>query len=260
MKPRNQLLVLILLLAPTLAVAEQNDEPQGYVDKPVKGWYWYDKKTKPPKNAPPAPASAPPPASPIERLARIEKIRKELLITAVLDPQPENIRRYKVVQDFLVNKASAFSATWQKVLLDYPELDYNLKHPFYNGAAPIEYAKERQAQARAIDQVNQRYGVFLFYRGQEPLDNKLGGVVKEFAAQYGLHLVPVSIDGRISADLPDSRRDAGQAKKMGIKHFPAIYLVEPGTGTYKPLAYGFITQDDLARRVLNVVTDFKPRD
>ncbi len=52
--------------------------------------------------------------------------------------------------------------------------------------------------------------------------------------------------------------DAGQAKKMGIKHFPAIYLVEPGTGTYKPLAYGFITQDDLARRVLNVVTDFKP--
>ncbi len=160
MKLMVRTLCLALLLPALMAAAAQDDEPAGYVDKPVKGWYWYDKKTKPPKNAPPAPAPAPPPASPTERLARIEKIRKELLITAVLDPQPENIRRYKVVQDFLVNKASAFSATWQKVLLDYPELDYNLKHPFYNGAAPIEYAKERQAQARAIDQVNQRYGVF----------------------------------------------------------------------------------------------------
>ena len=44
---------------------------------------------------------------------------------------------------------------------------------------------------------------------------------------------------------------------MGIKHFPALFLVNPRKGEYKPIAYGFITPDDLARRVLNIVSGFK---
>jgi conjugal transfer pilus assembly protein TraF len=31
----------------------------------------------------------------------------------------------------------------ESALLSHPELDYNLKHPVYNGAAPIEYAAEK---------------------------------------------------------------------------------------------------------------------
>lgn len=77
--------------------------------------------------------------------------------------------------------------------------------------------------------------------------------------QYGIPVIPITVDGRVNPDLPESKQDTGQAGKMGIKHFPAVYLVEPGKKTFKPLAYGFITQDDLARRMLNVVTDFKPR-
>ena len=39
--------------------------------------------------------------------------------------------------------------------------------------------------------------------------------------------------------------------------FPALMLVEPGSEQYQPLAWGFMTQDDLARRFLDVATDFK---
>ncbi|MEB5708238.1 conjugal transfer protein TraF [Pantoea anthophila] len=85
-------------------------------------------------------------------------------------------------------------------------------------------------------------------------------MVKEFSEQYGLTVIPVTVDGRASPDLPDTRQNAGQAEKMKIEHFPAIYLVEPRTKKYQPLAYGFITQDDLARRMLNIVTDFQPED
>nr|UVY99260.1 IncF plasmid conjugative transfer pilus assembly protein TraF [Serratia marcescens] len=35
-------------------------------------------------------------------------------------------------------------------------------------------------------------------------------------------------------------------------------LVDPRSGAVKPLAYGFISQDDLAKQFLNVFTDFKP--
>jgi len=35
-------------------------------------------------------------------------------------------------------------------------------------------------------------------------------------------------------------------------------LVNPGSGEMKPLAYGFISQEDLLGRFLNVATDFAP--
>ena len=63
----------------------------------------------------------------------------------------------------------------------------------------------------------------------------------------------------MSAEFPQSQRDSGQSVKMGIKHFPALFLVNPKKGEYKPIAYGFITPDDLARRVLNIVSGFKPK-
>ncbi|HGV4574421.1 TPA: conjugal transfer protein TraF, partial [Escherichia coli] len=44
---------------------------------------------------------------------------------------------------------------------------------------------------------------------------------------------------------------------MGVSQFPALMLVEPGSEQYQPLAWGFMTQDDLARRFLDVATDFK---
>ena len=83
--------------------------------------------------------------------------------------------------------------------------------------------------------------------------------MKSFGEQYGLSIIPISIDGKMASSYPQSKLDNGQAMAMGIKHFPALFLVNPKKNEYKPLAYGFITQDDLARRVLNVVTNFKPR-
>ncbi|VDA68312.1 hypothetical protein BANRA_05267 [Klebsiella pneumoniae] len=42
-----------------------------------------------------------------------------------------------------------------------------------------------------------------------------------------------------------------------MKFFPAMMLVNPKSGV-KPLSYGFISQDDLAKQFLYVSSDFKP--
>jgi conjugal transfer pilus assembly protein TraF len=247
-------LALLLLTCPLYAAPEKSD---GYDYQPAVGWYWYNQAVPAQEEETPDPQ---PPDNPTSRMQRLQAFRDSVMNEAMLHPSVENIRRYKIVQDWMVNQASLFAARWEKVLLDHPELDYSLQHPFYNGTANIQYTRQRQKQQAAIRLVNQRFGVFFFYRGQEPLDNRLGGIVKEFSEQYGLAVVPVTVDGRINPDLPDSRHDSGQAHNMQITHFPAIYLVEPESKKYQPLAYGFITQDDLARRMLNVVTDFRPED
>ncbi|ELT0935896.1 conjugal transfer protein TraF [Enterobacter roggenkampii] len=52
--------------------------------------------------------------------------------------------------------------------------------------------------------------------------------------------------------------DGGQASRLGIRYFPALMLADPKSGTVKPVSYGFISQDDLAKQFLNVSTDFAP--
>nr|WP_309787997.1 conjugal transfer protein TraF [Klebsiella variicola] len=63
--------------------------------------------------------------------------------------------------------------------------------------------------------------------------------------------------GSRSATLPQTRADSGQARRLGVSYLPAVLLVDPKKGRIQPLVYGFMTQDDLARRFLDVATDFK---
>jgi hypothetical protein len=88
-----------------------------------------------------------------------------------------------------------------------------------------------------------------FYRGREAIDGQLVQVIKNFRETYGLSVIPVSVDGVINPMLPDSRTDQGQAQQLGVKFFPAMMLVNPKSGQVKPLSYGFISQDDLAKTV-----------
>lgn len=199
------------------------------------------------------------PPTDLQRMQYLQKQLEEAKATAIMNPTADNVAQYKVYQDYFVELSTRFSSAWEEMLLKYPQLDYNLKNSFYNATAPIKAAEERKAQSEAIQIVNQQYGVFFFYRGSEALDNKLAEVVKGFSEQYDLTIMPISVDGKVSNVYPQSKFNQGHAEKMGIKHFPAIYLVNPKKNEYKPLAYGFITQDDLARRVLNVITNFKPR-
>lgn len=97
-----------------------------------------------------------------------------------------------------------------------------------------------------------------FYRGGDPIDAQMAGVVADFARTRHIALIPVSMDGQVSPQVPDSRPDGGQSARMGISHYPALFLVDPASKDYRPLAYGFMTQDDLAKRFLNVATGFKP--
>lgn len=140
----------------------------------------------------------------------------------------------------------------------HPDLDYNLEYPHYNSIAPFMQTRDQQTRQSAVEQLAQQYGLFYFYRGSDPIDVQMAGVVADFAKTNGISLIPVSVDGQVAASLPQSRPDTGQSRSMNITHFPALYLVDPRSKNYRALSYGFMTQDDLSKRFLNVATGFKP--
>lgn len=230
-----------------------------YVDQPIVGWHWYNEPQPEEEDEPDddtVPLSALPPNL---QMSLLQKLTKEKLNSAILSLSPEKAADYLRMQSYLVNLSGQFTQSAKKALLLYPDLDYNLEHSRYNSTTSLQQTAARQAQAAAIHALGQRYGLFLFYRGNNPVDSQMATSVGQFSQQYGLSLIPVSMDGARSEALPQTRQDSGQASRMGVSQFPALMLVEPGSEHYQPLAYGFMTQDDLARRFLDVATDFKPQ-
>jgi type-F conjugative transfer system pilin assembly protein TraF len=221
------------------------------------GWHWYnDPEEEPETDALAAPPQAPPSAE--EKMARLQKETKTALATAIMEPTVENFARFKRLQDFWTTQASKFSMAAQASMLAHPELDYNLQHSHYNGTAKLQQAGDRVDEQNSIARLTAQNGVFFFYRGKAAMDNQMAEVVKSFAKNNGISLIAITVDGAASASMPGTRPDTGQAQRMGIAHFPALFLVNPRDETSQPLAYGFMAQDDLARRFLYVATGFEP--
>ena len=255
------LMTLLCLCAAAAGAQPGTVQPQThtYVDDPLTGWHWYnepqpeedDESEPPPQDT--VPLSSLPAA--VQKKV-MQKMTQEALDTAIMVPSAENAARFLTLQRYWLTTSTEFERSARKALLYYPALDYNLEHSHYNSTVPLQLAATREKEEQAVRELSGRYGLFLFYRGREPVDNQMSTVVAQFAQDNGITLIPVSMDGARSDALPGTRTDSGQAAAMGVSHFPALYLVDPASEHYQPLAFGFMTQDALSRRFLEIATDF----
>ncbi|EJY2237429.1 type-F conjugative transfer system pilin assembly protein TraF [Salmonella enterica] len=223
------------------------------------GWQWYNEPAKSPAQETAEKAAPVRQETDImQKLATLQMATKRALYEAILYPGVDNFVRYFRLQNYWTQQAGLFTMSARKAMLAHPELDYNLQYSHYNGTVRNQLAADQAQQRQAIAKLAEHYGIMFFYRGQDPIDGQLAQVINGFRATYGLSVIPVSVDGVINPLLPDTRPDRGQAQRLGVKYFPAMMLVDPKQGSVRPLSYGFITQDDLAKQFLNVSEDFKP--
>ncbi|CAO94965.1 type-F conjugative transfer system pilin assembly protein TraF [Erwinia tasmaniensis] len=232
-------------------------------EKPFTGWHWYNEpvnKYEAKKNEKPKSDIADISKMPIQEQVKVlQGYTKDALATAILYPHDiEANASFQRWQKFWTDHAGYFSQAFSVAQLKYPDLDYNLEHSHYNSIASLESAKQQSNEDKAIQKIAENYGLFLFYRGSDPVDTQMAGVVSAFAKAKNISIVPISVDGVVASTLPETRPDTGQSKAMRITHYPALYLVEPKSRKYEPVAYGFMTQDDLATRFMYVATGFKP--
>lgn len=241
-----------------LSLGAEQARLSGFPKDEAQGWIWYNQpKPRDSDAALSPPATAP--ISPQNATALKEKLQaatQAAMDKAMLFPSAEHFRKYKLLQDFWVEKASQFAQTSKVALLKYPELDYNVRYSHYNGTAGLRQTMQRQREKAAIAKLSAENGLFYFYRGKESVDVLMGVVVRAFVKEYGISLIAVSVDSTLAPELPDSRPDTGQSTTLGITHFPAIFLVNPQKAVYQPLAYGFHSQEALASQFLLVATDF----
>ena len=147
----------------------------------------------------------------VTELTKLRKVVQEAKAEAILYPTEVNVRDYLALQNHVSEKAAIFSRIWQKVLLDYPELDYRILNPTQNGIQSIIYDGERKKENEAIRFFKERYGLFFFYRGNNPIDQELAKVVDIFIRENNISLKPISVDGKVLEIFSGSTSFTGSA-------------------------------------------------
>jgi conjugal transfer pilus assembly protein TraF len=169
----------------------------------------------------------------------------------------EDERAFLAWQHYWLNESRAHGELNQRTLLQYPEFDYSVTHPTSAlGSALFDSLKIKKDRAR-VQALARTHGMLFFYRANNPYDQKQIPIVRDFCKENHFSLIPISVDGAPSRDLPRSRLDNGQADALGVRFFPALLLVNPKTRQTNPVAYGLTTQDVLTRHLVAIATDFK---
>lgn len=243
-----RLIVLFILFIPVSGLA-----------KDAVGWHWYNEiyfKDKKDEKESGKYKRDKKEDSAVMQIAVLRQVVEEAKAKAILYPTVENMKAYLILQNLVMEKAMLFTRAWKQTLLEHPKLDYSILHPTQNNAQHVLYAQMRVKEDEAIKAFGQKYGLLFFYRGDSPMDQELAPTIESFSKENNISLIPVSVDGNNLAVFATSQSDSGQAEKLGIKHFPALILVDPKNQKVQPLNYGFISGSDLRRRFLQIATNF----
>lgn len=235
----------------------------------AQGWRWYNEPRAPQQpemqpTPPPQPTMSmtqtPEPTTrnmtATEQMAWFQQYMAEVQNEAVINPSVENVMAFMKISHFIDGKTTDFGMAWKEALLVDPELSYRTKYPTESLARKTHNAMTVNAKEQAVvTMAEQGYGLFFMYNGKSPLDAQLAPSVQAFADQYGIGLLGLSMDGELLTTLNNTRNNDG---KLNVPSIPALILVNPKTNEIKPLAYGFISQDELLGRFLNIATDYAP--
>jgi len=153
-------------------------------------------------------------------------------------------------QRFVMDKSALFADKWQRVVWQTPELDYSLTGRPTNGFAIDVYDQQlRDKQSNTLRALARTHGLFFFFRSDCPYCHKFAPVLRRFSEQYGLLVLPVSLDGGVLPDFPNAVTDNGIAASLNVTVVPALFLAVPGSRQMTPIGFGLMAETELVERM-----------
>lgn len=224
-----------------------------HAEKPA-GFLWYNLPKEEKINKPGKPFSQ---LSYTDKDAVLRFYTMEALHKVRFTHKLEDERAFLALQNYWLKEASIHGALNQKALLYYPEYDFSVTHPTSELGTKLYDSTLTLKQKKDVVMLSKTNGLLFFYRGKVVLDTEQIPILQDFCQKFHFHLIPVSVDGKKSDALTDTRIDHGQASRLGIQYFPAVVLVNPREGIYTPVSFGLTTQDTLIQRLSFVANQFR---
>lgn len=226
------------------------EQPLPWQARRSEGWAWYHDYERPPEPK----ILEEKPKDPLIVMDLVKEELERALAKAVLEPTKDNILCYMVLQKRWINQAGDFSRLWQQNVLEHPELSSLTPTTQYG----VQVKKEVDAAFKKtlIQFLAKGNALLFFYEGKSPFSQAFGKVVKEFAKQYNWPVKPISVDGVIFSNFPNTITDNSIAQEMNVNIFPALFAVDMATLKGTPLAFGMVTVSQIEE---NIVMQFEDK-
>lgn len=243
----SRLLVLSLFLPLTPAMAAF------YYERHAEGWHWYaisKENTLPKKRS--ARLLSPLKNNKIDATQQIKHWRQQIekaLNQAIVTPTVENIHAYLILQNQVSARAQRFSDQWQATLLHYPLLNLSNQIPTTQVAHAAYLTKQQKLTTTHLSQLAKKGGLFFFYRHSCPYCQRFAPILKQFATQYGFHVMGITTDGHTLPEFPHSQINHGQSQRFGVRVTPALFFVEPRQQQIYPVSFGLVSESQLTERL-----------
>lgn len=247
-------LFILLFGFSQLAIAD------GFYSEHASGWHWYDDPEKETqverKKEPPLRKIETPIPNPDEIVAIARKKVKSATNALIANPTKENAKILITLLNQLGDRGEEVVSAWEKAILENPELNYSLKYPTNNVALRVFQEEESKQKDKSIKLFSEKMGLFFFYRSNCPYCHRFAPILKDFAERYGLTVIPITVDGGVLPEFPNSKMDSGQAKQFNITKFPSVFAVNPYTNKAFPIVYGLTSQDDLRNNIYKIMKQY----
>ena len=180
-------------------------------------------------------------------MTQLQKLWQESLNRSILMPTVQNITQEKKIAKLYMDVADRYQQRATTVIAHDVELNYILKHPTDHEARRIHDQTIDRQQGLKLERLAKTHGLFFFYAGNCNHSRLFASTIKQFALKYGFEIIPITIDGNMLAEFPNSRLDQGQAKNLKITSVPAVFAINPSNNT-APILVGFgnISVNELA--------------
>ena len=201
------------------------------------------------------PQARPPTDQPMKYTQKMEAFRAleaEAKYKAVLDPTPQNILAYMQISKFMGQQATLFAEVWKRVLMQEPDLDFNATWPI-TGTGNYIHKLERKAELEtAFVKAATTSGILFGFEGQGcAICAEQGKILANMQAEYGVEVLPISLDGHGLETFEEFVTDAGQLSALGLENLsaPFVAVVELGTERVTRIGAGLVTADQILERV-----------
>jgi conjugal transfer pilus assembly protein TraF len=250
LSPMKLIIIYVLCLTCLNAASFYNDRS--------RGWHWYEhipleSTIKEEEKNLQIPSPAPAPKTPAEIMANYRKELENRLSNAWINPTPQNIQKYQIMQKDMMERSQEFSKGWMQNVFANPDLDHTLVAPVNQKARHLHLDQQKERIKQKIQELRQSYGLFFFFSTNCRYCHEFAPIVKAFSENYGWEVLAISVDGGKLEAFPQAVTDNGLMEAWGVKALPALFAVNPTTEEVIPLAYGMVSLDQIENRLMTLV-------
>ena len=154
------------------------------------------------------------------------------------------------LQKMWIDRSKNFSTVWQRTLLENPDLN-----PLATSFSTSHYGRQIQKRIKEgekdqlIASLKDSYGLFFFFDNSIP-SQAFSKIVKSFSERHKWTVVAISSDNERSTVFPKVLPDNGIVNLFGVTVLPSLYVANPASKDFRPVAYGMSSLEEIEKNIL----------